>query len=97
VANELETFVTPGTTIDPITDLAGNMTTIPQPKLPGSAYTLKYDAWNRLVEVKSGTTVVQVNEYDGLNRRIVRDETGGSYIALTRLSQFPGPQNTRKT
>ena len=41
--------------------------------------TLKYDAWNRLVEVKDGT-VVQSNEYDGLNRRIIRDETGGSRV-----------------
>ena len=55
------------------------MTTIPQPKAPTSSYTLKYDAWNRLVEVKDGT-VVQANEYDGLNRRIVRDESGGSGV-----------------
>ena len=30
-----------------------------------------YDAWNRLVEVKDGSTnVVAKYEYDGLNRRI---------------------------
>ncbi len=28
-----------------------------------------YDAWNRLVEVKVGATVVGVYEYDGVNRR----------------------------
>ena len=44
---------------------------------PSSSYTLKYDAWNRLVEVKDGT-VVQANEYDGLNRRLIRDESSGS-------------------
>ncbi|NLY00947.1 MAG: hypothetical protein GXY83_33060 [Rhodopirellula sp.] len=32
--------------------------------------TLKYDAWNRLVEVKDGQTVVGKYEYDGQNRRI---------------------------
>ena len=39
-----------------------------------------FDAWNRLVEAKRSQTVVQENEYDGLNRRIVRDETGGSGV-----------------
>ncbi|MCH7752265.1 MAG: hypothetical protein IH898_08945 [Planctomycetes bacterium] len=42
-----------------------------------SSYTLKYDAWNRLVEVKDGT-VVQANEYDGLNRRIVKTVGAGT-------------------
>ena len=56
------------------------MTTMPQPSAPSSSFTLKYDAWNRLVEVKDGSTVVQANEYDGLNRRIIRDETGGSGV-----------------
>ena len=65
---------------DPVHDAAGNMTTIPQPKSPSSSYTLKYDAWNRLVEIKDGATVKQANEFDGLNRRIVRDETGGSGV-----------------
>ena len=63
--------------VDPNHDAAGNMTTIPQPNDPNSPYTLTYDAWNRLVAVNDGTTDVQVNEYDGLNRRIIRDETGG--------------------
>ena len=59
-------------------DAAGNMTTMPQPLAPGSPYALKYDAWNRLVEVKDGNTIVQSNEYDGLNRRIVRTSGGAS-------------------
>jgi YD repeat-containing protein len=57
---------------DPAYDLAGNMTTIPQPLAPSSPYTLKYDAWNRLVEVKDGANVVAAMEYDGLGQRIVR-------------------------
>ena len=32
----------------------------------------KYDAWNRLVEVKDGATVVGEYEFDGLGRRVVR-------------------------
>ena len=56
---------------NPVLDAAGNMTTVPQPASPSSGYTLKYDAWNRLVEVKDGSTVVASYEYDGLHRRIV--------------------------
>ena len=61
-------------------DDAGNMTTVSDPRDFTDGYTLKYDAWNRLVEAKRSQTVVQENEYDGLNRRIVRDETGGSGV-----------------
>ena len=56
------------------------MTTVPQPKDATKKFDLKYDAWNRLVEVKNNGTTVQENEFDGLNRRIVRDETGGSGV-----------------
>jgi RHS repeat-associated protein len=45
-------------------DLAGNMTTLQSGK------TAVYDAWNRLVEVDDGETIVQRHEYDGANRRI---------------------------
>ena len=61
-------------------DDAGNMTTVSDPRDFTDGYTLKYDAWNRVVEAKRSQTVVQENEYDGLNRRIVRDETGGSGV-----------------
>jgi len=57
---------------DPAHDAAGNMTTIPQPANPTSSYAAKWDAWNRLVSLDSGTTASY--EYDGLNRRIVRTE-----------------------
>ncbi len=43
--------------VSPAYDDAGNMTTMPQPQAPSSSYTLKYDAWNRTVEVKDGLTV----------------------------------------
>ena len=47
------------------------MTTVPKPADLTAGLTLKYDAWNRLVEVTDGTTVVGKYEYDGLNRRIL--------------------------
>ncbi|MBX3435357.1 MAG: hypothetical protein KF847_18735 [Pirellulales bacterium] len=35
---------------------------------------MKWDAWNRLIEVHDGTNTVQKNEYDGQNKRIVREK-----------------------
>ncbi|NUQ65008.1 MAG: RHS repeat-associated core domain-containing protein, partial [Pirellulales bacterium] len=58
---------------DPVYDRAGNMTTIPKPSSLASGLTAVYDAWNRLVEMKDGQTVVGQYHYDGLNRRIRRD------------------------
>ncbi len=45
-------------------DAAGNMTTLQ------SGNTAIYDAWNRLVEVNDGATILQRSEYDGTNRRV---------------------------
>jgi RHS repeat-associated protein len=78
-ANELTSFTTPTTTIDPNHDDAGNMIEGPSPTDPTVKHKYVYDAWNRLVKVTDASDVsMQENEYDGLNRRIVRDETGGS-------------------
>ncbi len=55
------------------------MTKIPQAADPTKKFDLKYDAWNRLVEVKNNTgTAVTKNEYDGLNRRILKTDTKGT-------------------
>jgi len=56
-------------------DKAGNMTNMPQPDDPASSYTADYDAWNRLIKITDDSTsnVVAEYEYDGLNRRIVKD------------------------
>jgi RHS repeat-associated protein len=51
-------------------DANGNITA------DGSGNTYVYDAWNRLVAVKSGTTTLAAYGYDGLGRRI--SETHGS-------------------
>ena len=56
--------------VDPVHDQAGNMTTLPKPSSPATGLTCAWDAWNRLVEVKQGATVVGRYEYDGLNRRV---------------------------
>lgn len=57
-------------------DLAGNMTTTPQADSWGAAYDLTYDAWNRLVEVKIGTTTVASYAYDALGRRVIKNIGG---------------------
>jgi RHS repeat-associated protein len=48
-------------------DNNGNTTTDDQGK------TLVYDAWNRLVAYKNGSTTLENYKYDGLNRRIVQN------------------------
>lgn len=50
------------------------MTTIPKPAALAASYTAKYDAWNRLVSLDSGSKATY--KYDGLHRRIVRDVAG---------------------
>jgi len=60
----------------PTYDRAGNTKTFPQSLTPTSGYAAKYDAWNRLVEVKQGSTVVATYQYDGLNRRVTQVSGG---------------------
>ena len=55
---------------DPVHDKSGNMTTIPKPSSLANGLTAIYDAWNRLIEVSDGLTVVARYSYDGLNRRV---------------------------
>ena len=61
----------------PVYDNAGNAIVLPQPGDPTSGYNLVYDAWNRLVQVSTGSgvsqTLVAAYSYDGLNRRIVKE------------------------
>ena len=91
LANEIYS-ATPGAAItegggqsswaDPAYDARGNMTTVPKPSDLTSTYTCTYDAWNRLVEVRSGEIVVAKYEYDALNRRTkecVDTDTDGDF------------------
>jgi RHS repeat-associated protein len=52
----------------PTYDSNGNMTGDEQGR------TLIYDAWNRLVQVKNGSTVLKAYTYDGGNRKITEDD-----------------------
>ncbi len=72
VVNELTNITeTTGTAwVAPAEDRNGNMITVPKPSSPADGLTLAYDAWNRLVEVEDGATVVAKYVYDGQNRRI---------------------------
>ncbi len=58
----------------PTYDSNGNMTADENGK------TLIYDAWNRLVASKNGTTTLESLAYDALNRRII--ETAGTALHL---------------
>jgi YD repeat-containing protein len=72
------TAVTGTDCADTMHDRAGNMTTIPKPANLADGLTAIYDAWNRLVEVKDGQTVMARYEYDGLNRRITSHIDSGA-------------------
>jgi RHS repeat-associated protein len=72
----------------PDLDVNGNMTGIPQPSALTSSYALIYDAWNRLVAVKDGANFVQENEYDGVNRRIVKKKYASGSLDETRHYYF---------
>ncbi len=73
VANEITNITkTVGTAWpNPTLDANGNMTKVPRPLDLGNSYDLKYDAWNRLVEVKpTGGSVLATYRYDGAFRRV---------------------------
>jgi RHS repeat-associated protein len=53
-------------------DAAGNMTSGPQPLSPANGFVLTYDAWNRLMQLKNGNTVVAAYAYDGASRRTTK-------------------------
>ena len=72
----------------PVHDRAGNMTTIPKPSDLATSLTAKYDAWNRLVEVKAGATVVGEYQYDGRNRRVCRNHDSGAPASPTGVDTY---------
>jgi RHS repeat-associated protein len=72
-ANEITQITNPSGNINPAYDPVGNM--LAMPSAPGTStaqYALKWDAWNRLVEVKDSVTVVASYAYDGLFRRLAK-------------------------
>jgi YD repeat-containing protein len=78
-ANEILTLTGTPDWVDPTHDAAGNMTKLPQPATPTSSYDCRYDAWDRLVEVKvTGGAVVATYRYDGLKRRVTKVAGGNT-------------------
>ena len=68
--NEVETIS--GSSSLMTQNAAGNMSKAPKPLDWSSAYVMTYDAWQRLVQVKSGSTTVASYAYDGQNRRTTK-------------------------
>jgi RHS repeat-associated protein len=63
--------------VDPKYDAAGNMTSGPKPGAETTRIHMKYNAWNKLVEVRADNDgdpgdLVAEYRYDGLNRRIAK-------------------------
>jgi RHS repeat-associated protein len=69
----------------PAYDRNGNMTTIPEPLALASGYTGIWDAWNRLIYLQSGDENVEFCLYDGLNRRIMRNQYSGGDLTEQRF------------
>ncbi len=66
-------------------DRSGNMVRAPKPSNWSDHYHFEYDAWNRLVTVydADGTTLVAGYDYDGLNRRVIKEAyTSGSLAEM---------------
>ena len=80
-ANRQNEVTAVGGATAPAYDAAGNMTG------DETGRTLMYDAWNRLVTVKSGATVLAAYAYDGLGRRIQATE-GGTTTDLFYSAQW---------
>ncbi|MDD3470825.1 MAG: RHS repeat-associated core domain-containing protein, partial [Thermoguttaceae bacterium] len=82
-ANEIQTISGGNTLVS--YDRNGCMTKVPKPLDGTTAYTLVYDAWNRLAQVKDDTTVVATYVYDARNHRIKK--TVGTVVTLSYFNQ----------
>jgi RHS repeat-associated protein len=72
-------------------DLAGNMTMMPQPGSATVTLTCVYDAWDRLVQVSNGTTVLAQYQYDGADRLVSETASG------TTIYSFYAGENVIET
>ncbi len=75
---------------EPTHDAVGNMTSAPIPGDQTNCHTYRNDAWNRLCEVKDGSTTVARYRYDGLHRRIREAEKDGANWDVTALVDTSG-------
>ncbi|MBP7949572.1 MAG: RHS repeat-associated core domain-containing protein, partial [Verrucomicrobiales bacterium] len=74
-ANEITSITNPSSVVQSNYDFAGNMTTMPKAGDWTTECLLKWDAWQRLVEITQGTDAPIRYTYDALTRRII---TAGS-------------------
>jgi RHS repeat-associated protein len=84
--NEITTITASGGTpvwVTPAYDLAGNMTTMPQPGTPTSSFTAAYDAWMRMTAIDASVSPVGQYQYDGRDRRIVSVTTQTRHFYFT--------------
>jgi RHS repeat-associated protein len=73
VVNEITAISSTPGWVTPLYDLAGNMTTMPQPASPTASFTTTYDAWNRMTSLTNTSNgSVTSYQYDGRDRRIVK-------------------------
>jgi len=91
------TGITGGSWIVPGYDAAGNMTSGPSPLDPTVRRHYKWDAWNRLVEVKADNNgspgaLVAEYRYDALNRRIAKIVPNGENWDRTDYYYTPAGQ-----
>jgi RHS repeat-associated protein len=73
-SNEITSIT--GDTQTPAYDLAGNMTTMPQPGDATNALTCVYDAWDRLVQVSDTSGTLAQYQYDGADRLVSETASG---------------------
>jgi RHS repeat-associated protein len=72
-ANEITEISATAGDVNPIFDPTGNMLTLPkEPGISTEQYDLVWDAWNRLVAVRDGSTMVASYTYDGQTRRLTK-------------------------
>jgi RHS repeat-associated protein len=70
--------------VDPVYNAAGCLISGPQSRSEGDEHKFIYDAWDRLVKVTDGSDVtIAEYEYDGLNRRIVKEVYSGGQLDRT--------------
>ena len=82
-ANEILTISSGNTLVSH--DRNGCMTKVPKPLGGTTSYTLVYDAWNRLTQVKDGDTIVATYMYDARNHRIKK--TVNDTVTLSYFNQ----------
>ncbi len=87
-ANEIEKI--DNSTDDIAHDAAGNMIRLPKLDGSGEHFHVKYDAWNRVVEIynDNGETLIAEYRYDGTGRRIIKGVDDGTDGSLDTFTHF---------